>query len=90
MPQDKGMQCACYDCVYLRSIPGDAHIRCGNPQAQYAPGHSYGDCRQALGVKAEPHGEEMGWFVWPINFDPVWLRHCDGFTPSKEVADGDV
>ena len=87
MAENKGMQGACYDCVYRGTIAGDCHSRCLHPMAQYAPGHSYGDCRQALKVDADPHGEKMGWFVWPINFDPVWLRHCDGFR-QKGVANG--
>ena len=30
-------------------------------------------------IKANPHGIKMGWFNWPINFDPVWLENCKGF-----------
>jgi hypothetical protein len=25
----------------------------------------------------------MGWFVWPLNFDPVWLENCDGFSDNE-------
>jgi hypothetical protein len=27
----------------------------------------------------------MGWFFWPYNFDPRWLKSCDGFEPKAEV-----
>jgi hypothetical protein len=33
-----------------------------------------------------PHGICNGWFIWPINFDPVWLENCDGFE-SKEAKE---
>jgi hypothetical protein len=32
-----------------------------------------------LKIAAVPHGVRNGWFVWPVNFDPVWLEHCEGF-----------
>lgn len=39
--------------------------------------------RQAadLRVTGAPIGVRNGWFLWPVNFDPVWLESCDGFTP---------
>lgn len=33
----------------------------------------------ALNIRAERQGIASGWFNWPWNFDPVWLRNCDGF-----------
>ena len=45
----------------------------------------------ALGVTANHHGIANGWFNWPDNFDPIWLRTCDGHTPEKpkeEKGDG--
>lgn len=55
----------CYQCVHRIEIPGDAHSRCNNHDAK---------------VKGHPHGIRRGWFLWPVNFDPVWLLSCDGFT----------
>ena len=40
----------------------------------------------ALHISANFHGIQNGWFVWPVNFDPVWLEHCDGFTAKAETA----
>lgn len=40
----------------------------------------------ALHIEANFHGVRNGWFVWPVNFDPVWLERCDGFTPKAEVS----
>lgn len=40
-----------------------------------------------LGIKGNPHGIKNGWFNWPINFDPVWLENCDGFTEKKGAID---
>lgn len=32
-----------------------------------------------LGIEADLHGIRRGWFNWPWNFDPVWLRECNGY-----------
>lgn len=34
------------------------------------------------------HGIQNGWAAWPLNFDPVWLTSCTGFSAklSKEPA----
>lgn len=60
----------CYDCIHRRSVPGDAHSSCANQTAK---------------VTGSPHGIRMGWFYWPVNFDPTWLQSCDGFGP-KPIA----
>ena len=39
---------------------------------------------EMLRVTANPHGITNGWFIWPVNFDPVWLLTCDGFEAKKE------
>ena len=40
----------------------------------------------ALHISANYHGIKNGWFIWPVNFDPVWLEHCDGFTVKEKSA----
>jgi len=62
----------CYECTHRQDVPGDAHSECSNRKAK---------------VSGVPHGVRSGWFMWPFNFDPVWLVSCDGFSPkqSKET-----
>lgn len=59
----------CYECVHRKNIPGDCHSMCKNGNAN---------------TKGNDHGIKKGWFMWPFNFDPVWLIECDGFK-SKEA-----
>ena len=59
----------CYDCSHRRDLVGDCHSRCNNLRAN---------------VEGNPHGIKSGWFYWPVNFDPVWLVACDGFSTSEE------
>ena len=54
----------CYQCRWRYELPGDCHSGCGNNRAH---------------VTGDPHGVKMGWFFWPYNFDPLWLKTCDGF-----------
>jgi len=32
-----------------------------------------------LRIVGDSHGIEKGWFNWPYNFDPTWLKNCEGF-----------
>lgn len=59
----------CYKCVHRLDVPGDAHSRCNNHTAK---------------VVGDKHGIRNGWFRWPVNFDPVWLVSCDGFSDKPE------
>ena len=63
------MEKNCYTCVHRLSIPGDAHTRCNNVNAK---------------VEGDSYGIRMGWFIWPLNFDPTWLKSCDGFSNNLE------
>ena len=67
----------CYECKYRRNIPGDCHSRCVNPRSS-----------KELNICADAHGIKNGWFMWPFNFDPVWLENCDGFS-KLETEEGE-
>lgn len=75
----------CYQCRHRREIPGDAHSLCAHPSitvpvlAFAALAHNLPGPARELSVSGDPHGIRKGWFAWPINFDPVWLRSCSGF-----------
>ena len=58
----------CYECKFVRNVPGDAHKSCTNKDAK---------------VEGNPMGIRQGYFSWPYNFDPIWLKSCTGF--EKEV-----
>ncbi len=59
----------CYKCIHKMSVPGSCHSRCNNITAK---------------VTGHPQGIKRGWFMWPYNFDPVWLQSCDGFSDNIE------
>jgi hypothetical protein len=66
--KSKTMCGACYSCIHRGTILGDAHSRCANKSAK-VKGHE-------IGIRGE-------WFMWPFNFDPVWLISCDGYQERK-------
>lgn len=89
----------CYECKYRGDIPGSAHSCCkhpanaellNNPLAQMlgifasvgrvAPVRA----KTKLNIKGHSTGIRRGWFNWPMNFDPVWLEECDGFS-KKDI-----
>ena len=65
----------CYKCKYRGTIPGDCHSKCNHPKPQ------------SCNIKGNKHGISSGWFMWPWNFDPVWLENCNGFENKEAVSD---
>lgn len=70
MVNDKGTECWC--CEHKRSVAGNAHIRCANPDAF---------------MLGDSHGIRSGWFFYPLLFDPIWkTRSCANLSTVREVA----
>lgn len=55
----------CYNCKHRGEVPGSAHSSCEYPSGTKVEGSE-------VGIRG-------GWFNHPFNFDPVWLKKCDGF-----------
>lgn len=70
MTDHKAVQAApdCFVCVHRLTIPGSAHSRCNKFEAK---------------TRFAMHGIRQGWADWPLNFDPVWLKACDGFSDEE-------
>jgi len=66
--QNKPISHDCHNCVHRRPIPGDAHIQCAKPDPL---------------MIGDPHGVKNGWFMYPLNFDPVWAKkNCSNYLPK--------
>jgi len=83
----------CYKCKHRGTVPGNAHSCCRHPEVKM-DSNPFGamvdmlsgktvEAAVKLNVKGDPHGIRMGWFLWPANFDPVWLRSCNGFEAEE-------
>ena len=79
----------CYKCIYRRNIGGDAHSSCSHPKTGGSDNSfealmsfyvGLGGPAKELNITADEHGITSEWFAWPLNFDPIWLRTCDGYT----------
>lgn len=83
----------CCECKYRGNVPGDAHSCCEHPKIVDDPmgtffaimgiGGGGSSAAEELNIQANPHGVKMGWFMWPVNFDPIWLENCDGFKEKE-------
>jgi len=77
------MEADCYKCKYRGNVAGDAHSCCRYPNNDIGMlsffEKSNLENMEKLNIKANSHGIRNGWFMWPVNFDPVWLENCDGF-----------
>ena len=76
----------CYKCKYRHVIPGSSHSKCDYPGntlnllsmfGLFVPENANNG--KKLNIQADGYGFLKGWFNWPVNYDPVWLRNCDGF-----------
>lgn len=78
----------CYECIHRRTVPGDAHSECAHPITEpFGAASGIVGMGDVLGIVANPHGVRSGWFLWPVNFDPVWLESCNGFESKKKDPD---
>ena len=84
----------CYTCEYRGSVPGDCHSRCDHPKVKQdsnsfgalvdmISGKNMGAARE-LKIQSHPTGLKRGWFMWPANFDPIWLENCEGWKERKK------
>lgn len=89
----------CYECKHRGDLPGSCHSQCKHPAfdgahavfgllATLRASQRGGPIEASNGeitVKGNQHGIENGWFMHPLNFDPVWLEECNGFE-SRETS----
>jgi hypothetical protein len=85
----------CYRCKWRRDLVGSAHSRCVHPSIVQVSEEPLGNMfamlasvgrvppmvvnPRILNIKADKTGISRGWFNFPWDYDPVWLRNCDGF-----------
>lgn len=91
----------CGLCIHVGGVPGDAHSCCKHPlvkdnaltelayimsvaMVSYLGG-SAKEIFPPLNIEADPHGIKSGWFMWPTNFDPIWLNNCDGYEEKEDA-----
>lgn len=88
----------CRRCVHRVAAPGTHHIACAHPVARVAPLQAFGLLVLSGRVEAKPvepglpdgfrlvaneHGISEGWCTWPLDFDPIWIRECSGFSDGN-------
>jgi hypothetical protein len=67
------MKSDCYQCVNMREVPGNAHIKCIKPDPN---------------MTGNSHGVIHGWFYYPLLFDPVWMtKECVNFESMNTTPD---
>ena len=90
----------CYTCKYRKDVgPGEVHSRCIHPTTEVSKDDDIDTligmlggrmptrtATNEIGVTGSQHGINRGWFMWPFNFDPVWLLTCNGHTEKEEVS----
>lgn len=66
---------SCYGCAYKRNVPGDAHIAC-----------SFNFLKSDKPIpRGDVHGIRNGWYMFPVNYDPTWMK--DECLAHSETSD---
>jgi len=76
----------CHQCSFKGEIPGSAHISCNNEKASLLDLIDVLKGTQnisKLEITYDPEAVKKGYFLWPIDFDPIWLKKCQGFTEKS-------
>ena len=69
------MKAKCYECAYRGSVPGSAHIACR---------FAWAKSEHPIPLGKE-HGVRNGWWVFPMDFDPVWMiSECPAFADEAD------
>lgn len=91
----------CYECKHRKDLGWSAHSECKHPAYGSAGnaalalvatlhaslrGGPIAATNGGISVKGNPHGIANGWFMHPLNFDPVWLEECSGFEAKQSTA----
>lgn len=91
----------CYECAHRRNLEFSAHSQCVHPAYDGVAGplamlvamlHAsrrggpIEAPHQEITVKGNQHGIASGWFMHPLNYDPVWLEECTGFEAKQSTA----
>jgi len=79
-------QVNCHNCKFKRNIAGDSHIQCVHKEAFVFIKNIISLNKPLsfpLNIDINEIGIEKGYVIWPINFDPIWLKNCDGFDEQK-------
>ena len=64
----------CYQCQHRRTIPGDCHTQCAFDWSKDKSNVPSGDT----------HAIRSGWWFFPWNFDPVWMKEqCPQFLDKE-------
>lgn len=63
----------CHKCKHVRSVPGNAHVRCTKPDPK---------------MKGNPHGVANGWFIYPMLYDPIWMEvECSNYEEKEGISE---
>ena len=61
-------------------MPGDAHSCCKHPVVEkydkFMLSLLFLKAPNSFGIVFDETGISKGWALWPISFDPCWLKSC--------------
>lgn len=67
----------CYSCGYRGTLPGSVHSRC-----------KFNWSKGGLSMpRGKAHGIQNGWWIFPVNFDPIWMvGECKAHSEKEDLS----
>ncbi len=84
----------CKECIHHRQLENSTHFKCISPLVIDPESNIESETLKLLGIEQDPklspnselldlivdiEGVMKGKFNWPFNFDPYWVKRCNGF-----------
>jgi hypothetical protein len=69
----------CYECKHRRNLAGSCNSTCAALPVKDQFGAAVVVMMTggyAGKIQGHPHGVQNGWFNWPLDFDPTWVKGC--------------
>ena len=81
----------CYKCKYRGKVAGSCHSSCRaikDGYHQLLAAYLVGVGEEIPLMKFDSHGIAKGWCVWPLDFDPIWVKKCGLFEEKDDSTTG--
>jgi hypothetical protein len=87
IPGDAHSECRAPGSSVLRSMDFMVKALAAPPEGDLVVAFDKGPGGPAMTIGFDVYGVQQGYAIWPLNFDPLWLKQCTAFSPKVATDD---
>lgn len=91
----------CHECEFVGNVPGSVHRSCnilGDKGLEFLAStgaiqvniSDKDGSNERSAIEIDEYGKSMGWAIWPVNFDPTWIKKCAFFTNKTNKNEASI